>query len=381
MPTSFDILAEINSISKIHSLKRDDIDTMMTEFAHRISRTLHIDCLSVWIFSPEKDKINSMGEYNQITQKFSKGNVILKKDCPTYFNSLEENEILLVPNVYDSKVTSEMVDTYFRKLNIISLMDVPLRIDGELIGVICYEKIGDIERVFSEKDKLFALSVGFVFASNLEARHRRTVQSLLDEELKEKTILIKEINHRVKNNIAVISSLLKMQADKSKDDYHKQLFEECVNKIDAIASIHRITHKSNSFGKVDIQEFVEELIQDLLDFYGSDDQSIVIAQHIESIIIPLDKATPLALIINEIITNSYKHAFQDKDEGLIMVKVNCIGGNVLVEVSDDGIGFEESVVPEGSLGIDIVHGLVEQINGQMKFENNNGTKFFLTFAK
>ncbi len=381
MPAGFDILTEINSISKIHSLKRDDIDAIMSEFADRISKTLQIECLSVWIFSPEKDKITSMGEYNQLTKKFGKGSVIYKKDCPTYFKTLEDNEILLIPNVNDSEITIELVDSYFRKLNIISIMDVPLRIEGELIGVICYEKIGGAERIFSEKDKLFALSVGFVFASNLEARHRRAVQHLLDEELKEKTILIKEINHRVKNNIAVISSLLKMQAEKSKDDYHKLLFEDCIHKIDAIASIHRITYDAKNFDKVNIQVFVEDLIQDLLDFHGNDTQSILIAQDIESTIITLDKATPLALIINEIITNSYKHAFVGKDEGMILVKVSCLENIVTLEISDNGIGFDESEVSSDSLGIGIVQGLVKQIQGQMKYENTDGTKFILTFPK
>jgi two-component sensor histidine kinase len=382
MPTSnIDILAEINSISKIHTLKRDDIDAIMTEFADRITHTLHIERLNVWIFSPEKDSITSMGEYDKLTQTFSKGTVILKKDCPVYFNSLEENEILIAPNVYENSVTKELVDPYFRKYNVISLMDVPMRIGGNLIGVICYEHVGEVERVFSEKDKLFALSVGFVFASNLEARQRRVVQHLLDEELKEKTVLIQEINHRVKNNIAVISSLLNMQVSKSKDKYHKLLFEECKNKIDAIASIHRITYKSKNYDQVNIQEFVEELIQDLLEFYKTDSQSIIIAQEIESIFVPLDIATPLALIINEVITNSYKHAFPDKKEGVILLNVFTSGNDIKLEIIDNGVGFNNEDIREGSLGIDIINGLAEQLNGRVKFENDNGTKFTLTLPK
>lgn len=100
-----------------------------------------------------------------------------------------------------------------------------------------------------------------VFASNLEARQRRAFQYRLNHELKEKDILVKEINHRVKNNLAVISSLINLQANKSKDQFHKGLFNECRSKIDTIAEIHEIMYKSENFHEVNSQEIFGQIIR------------------------------------------------------------------------------------------------------------------------
>jgi len=382
MPTqNIDLLKEINSISKIHTLKRDDIDTMMVEFASRITYTLHIEKLSVWLLSSSDDNIVSMGEYDRITKEFKKGSILNKSKCPNYFNSISDNEILIVPNVYESEATKELSDSYFSPDNIISLMGIPLRIEGKLVGIMCFEKIGDEPRIFSEKDKLFALSVSLVFASNLEARQRRAVQHLLDDELKEKDVLIKEINHRVKNNLSVVVSLLNMQLSKAKDTFHKKLFEECQSKVEAIASIHRITQNAENFGLVNIQDFVERLTQDLLEFHASEEREILISQEIDSISITIDQAVPLALIINEVITNAYKHAFPENRDGLVTVKIKSIDGKVNTVISDNGIGFNFENIQSGSIGIDIIDGLCEQLDGEMKYDNSNGTTFTMSFPE
>ncbi|MBK7669200.1 MAG: sensor histidine kinase [Sphingobacteriaceae bacterium] len=95
-------------------------------------------------------------------------------------------------------------------------MDIPLRIGGELVGVMCYEKTGKVERVFNEKEQTFAFSIALVFASNLEARQRRAVQTKLEVALKEKDLLIKEINHRVKNNFSILISLMRLSKSQGK---------------------------------------------------------------------------------------------------------------------------------------------------------------------
>ena len=156
--SNFNLLEEINSVSKIHSLKRDDIDAIVIEISKRLTAAFRIEKISAWLFNTNRDAIISMCEYDLPTDTFTKENIIYQKDCPRYFKAISEIEILLVPNVFIHNDTSELVDVYFNKHNIISLMDIPLRIDGKLIGVMCFEKTGTIERVFTEKEQVFAFS-------------------------------------------------------------------------------------------------------------------------------------------------------------------------------------------------------------------------------
>src|SRR5688572_14777509 len=191
---SINLLQELDSISKIHTLTRNDIDAMMIEFAHRITIALKIERMSAWIFNEGKTAVVSIGEYELPQKKFNKGRELLKKKYPVYFSAIAENRILIVDNVYSSEITRELSEDYNRPLGIISLMDIPLRICGELVGVMCFEKLGTTDKVFSHSDQAFALSVSNVFASNLEARQRRALQIRLDQELREKALLLKEIH-------------------------------------------------------------------------------------------------------------------------------------------------------------------------------------------
>lgn len=374
------LLEELNAVSKIHTLKRDDIDGIMIEFAQRILCSLHLERLSVWLLNPQKDQLISMGEYDIRKHEFTKDNILKRQDFPKYFESIHNNEILLAPNIISHPSTSELTIDYSIPNDIISLMDIPLRLEGELIGVMCFEKTGATEREFTEREQTFAMSIAIVFASNLEARQRRALQHQLNKELKEKEILIKEIHHRVKNNLAVVSSLMNLQSHKTADAYHKALFDECRNKISAISGIHEIVYKSEAFAKLSVEEYLTTILNNLRSFYDVNYKDIQIVANIDPIEIPLDKAMPLALIINELVTNAYKHAFKESDKGSIQISVRKKDQQIVLLVSDDGKGFDSNRNPENSLGLEIVRGLVEQLNGESTLVSSVGTRFTLSFT-
>jgi two-component sensor histidine kinase len=353
---SINLLSEIDSISKIHSLKRDDIDALMIEFAKRILASLKIERMSVWLLSESKEELVSMGEYSLISRIFTKNNKLQKSKYPTYFNAVSENNILLVNNVYESPITEELTIDYSLPNNIISLMDIPLRIEGELVGVICYEKTGDKERIFKENEVTLAFSVSLIFASTLEARQRRALQHKLNEEIKQKDLFLTEVHHRVKNNLNIISSLMNLQSGRIKDNYHKNLFEEHRSKIDSIALIHKLVYMSKNVTKINIEA------------------------ELDNPVLELDFALPLGLIVNEVITNAFKHAFNKQDVGHILISLKLLNSKLKLIIQDNGSGI---VIPENapvSLGMDILEGLVSQINGIHSFENNQGTIFTLTFS-
>lgn len=379
MDDSINLLEELDNISKIHTLSRDDIDNLMIEFAERVLTTLRLERMSVWLFNEDKTEIVSIGEYDLPTHTFNKNSHLEKEKYPCYFRAINENEIVLVENVHTHPQTIELDQDYSVPYNVISLMDIPMRLEGELIGVMCFEKTGTIERVFSKKEQIFALSIAIVFTSNLEARYRRALQARLDEELKEKTILLNEIHHRVKNNLSVVSGLVSLQASKAKDSFHQSLFEECKSKINSIAGIHEIIYRSKSFSKIDLKLYFERLLNELEEFYDSEESNIIIERDITEGVLELEQAMPLALIINEVITNSFKHAFAGRNKGKIKVSLKMINNELILEIMDDGIGINPNLDNLKSLGLEIIESLTSQLDGTQRYSINNGTVFTLRF--
>src|SRR5690606_19781137 len=240
------LLEELDSVSSIHQLNRDDIDALMLACAQKASQLFEIERVNAWLLNKNKDAIISIGEYDTRTKKFNKNTVIPSKDCPNYFKSIIKNKIILVENVYTNSVTSELTDNYLRPNNIISLMDIPLRMNGELIGVMCLEKTGDAERVFSKDEQTFALGLGFLISSSLEARKRRAIQHDLEKLLEEKELLIKEINHRVKNNFSILISLLRLSKNKKGKKKTEEFINDFEQRINAMLKIHEMLNASES---------------------------------------------------------------------------------------------------------------------------------------
>ena len=114
LDSSINLLEELDNVSKIHLLEREDIDEMMIEFAKRITKTLHIERMSVWLFNTEKSAVISMGEYDQRNQSFQKENTLLKSDFPFFFNTLEENKILLAENIFSKRIKFYIAISFYR---------------------------------------------------------------------------------------------------------------------------------------------------------------------------------------------------------------------------------------------------------------------------
>jgi two-component sensor histidine kinase len=378
--TSIDLLAELNSLSKIHTLKRNDIDNLMIEFAKRISAALHIERMSVWLLNKKNNAVISIGEYDLSTKIFSKENVLYEKNYPRYFKAINENEILLAPNIYNNINTKELAEDYSLPNNIISLMDIPLRIEGKLIGVICFEKKGSQERHFSKNEQVFAMSTAAVLASTLEARYRRALQSKLDKELKEKNLLLKEIHHRVKNNLAIVSSLMNLQSNKSKDNFHKKLFEECKSKVDSIAGIHDLIFRTKSLAEISAKKYFTVMLNNIAEISSDEERNIRLNIKIKDFLIPFDQTLPLALLVNEVMTNIFKHAFDEYKKAAINFSLITKGNALHLVISDNGKGFNTPNNSHETLGFDIIKGLAEKLNATYSYENgsNGGTQFVLT---
>ncbi len=226
---SINLVEELDNASKIHFLERDDIEKLMVEFGKRIVKVLKIERINVWLFTSGGENIISVGEYDAPTKSFSKDHIIRRVDFPSYFDAISRNKIILVPNVYHSPITKELSESYFKPNKIISLMDIPLRIGGELIGIICFEKVGIAEREFNQNEQTFALSLSLVLASNFEARYRRAAQKKLDETLIELESLNTELesfSYSVSHDLKAPLRAVMGYTEILKDDYQRLLDDD-----------------------------------------------------------------------------------------------------------------------------------------------------------
>ena len=213
----------------------------------------------------------------------------------------------------------------------------------------------------------------------------RASEEQLRSSLKEKEILLSEIHHRVKNNMQVISSLLKLQSAQIEDKKYTDMFKDSENRIKSMALVHETLYQSKDFANVDFNGYVEAITNHLIRNSATHPDKIKLKREIEDITFGLDHAIPCGLIINELITNSLKYAFPKGREGEIKVTFRSINHDEIeLTVSDDGIGIpgEMDIREAESLGLQLVHILAEdQLEGTLELDRDGGTAFRIRFKE
>jgi two-component sensor histidine kinase/CheY-like chemotaxis protein len=210
-------------------------------------------------------------------------------------------------------------------------------------------------------------------------------QARLVNSLREKDILLKEVHHRVKNNIQIISSLLNLQARYIKDREAQEIIRDSRNRIESMALIHEKLYRSKDLEKIDMDSYINELTSYLFHSYSKSRGQIDCKIHIGSVDLGIDTAIPLSLMINELVVNSLKHAFPDGGTGEIVIELEKIGNHYLKLIfSDNGVGFPQTVTfPHAqSLGLQLIQSLTEQLIGNIELKTNTqGTIFNITLSE
>jgi PAS domain S-box-containing protein len=209
---------------------------------------------------------------------------------------------------------------------------------------------------------------------------RKRADELIRSALREKEVLLREIHHRVKNNMQVVSSLLNMQASQSKDAATKAMLEESRQRVRSIAIIHEKLYNSSNLANIDFSIYLKSVADELLRTFGRPDIACVL--DLESIPFEIDQAIPAGLVVNELMTNALRHAFPAAG-GTVRVGLRSLGDNqVELVVRDDGIGFPAGTnIPAATtMGLAIVRTLVEQMHGTITVDGTNGTTCTVRFA-
>ncbi|HEY9597992.1 MAG TPA: histidine kinase dimerization/phosphoacceptor domain -containing protein [Cyanophyceae cyanobacterium] len=210
---------------------------------------------------------------------------------------------------------------------------------------------------------------------------QKQAQEQIKASLKEKEVLLKEIHHRVKNNLQIVKSLLQLQARRTQDREAILVLQDSQNRITSIALVHEKLYRSDDLAKIDFAQYIPDLTAHLFDSYKVSSTQVVLKLEIDNIVIEIDTAIPCGLIINELVSNSLKYAFPDPKKGEVEVKVQDNNdGTMTLIVQDNGIGIPEefNIATTQSLGLTLVQGLVEQLEGSLELDRSRGTSFRIT---
>lgn len=202
--------------------------------------------------------------------------------------------------------------------------------------------------------------------------------------LKEKELLLREVHHRVKNNLQIISSLLSLQSGYIKDKNDLELFKESQSRVKSMAFIHEQIYQSSNFTSIEFSNYINNLLNYLIHSYTVNPSIIKLNVNVDDVSMDLNTSIPCGLIVNELVTNSLKHAFPQNKKGKICIDLHsCNENQLILTVADNGIGLPKDFDFQNTktLGLQLVNGLVSQLDGTIEIYKSSGTKFEIIFNK
>jgi PAS domain S-box-containing protein len=222
-----------------------------------------------------------------------------------------------------------------------------------------------------------------IIESGRDITERKLAEDEVRRSLNEKEILLKEIHHRVKNNMAVISALLSLQSKYVRDSHDAELFLESRNRIKSMALVHNKLYLSKDLSSIQFEEYIESLTSELMNTYNIDTDKIKLKTIVKDVTLGIDYAVPCGLIINELITNCLKHAFREDQAGEISIEMTHHEDKLRLVVSDNGSGMPESIdiSNPNTFGLEIVKALVQQIYGTLELDRTGGSTFTIVFPQ
>lgn len=286
---------------------------------------------------------------------------------------------------------------FYKELNPLKLV-IPEdrhRVKNNIEKVLSGEELGGVEYTSLRKDDTkFPI---MVYSSRITRNNKilgirgvildmtqlKEAENQIKLSLKEKEMLLKEIHHRVKNNLMVISSLLNLQSRYIRDEASKDIFKESQNRARSMALIHERLYQATDLERIDFGDYIRTLSKELFRTYAGDFGLIDLKINVEDIFLDINTAIPLGLIVNELVTNSLTHAFPDGMRGQISVDFHPKDDHYEFLVKDNGIGFPYDLdfQKTASLGLQIVNSLTEQILGEIELNRGHGTEFKITFKE
>jgi two-component sensor histidine kinase len=295
-----------------------------------------------------------------------------------WMQRLNQLQTVHIPRVADLPPEARTEKEFLESQAVQSLVAVPMVYSRSLVGFVGFDSVR-VEKTLTEDIITLLKIVGEIFVNALV---RKRAEGQIRTALQEKEVLLKEIHHRVKNNLQIISSLLDLQSDYIEDEQTRQLFQESRNRVKSMALIHERLYRAQDLAKVDFAEYIQSLARDVFRSYRTHATGIALRVNVEDVFLGVDTAIPCGLMINELVSNALKYAFPDGRGGEICVELFSDNGQFTLAVRDNGVGFPKDLDFRNteSLGLKLVVTLVKQLKGTIALHRDGGTAFEIKFA-
>jgi PAS domain S-box-containing protein len=210
---------------------------------------------------------------------------------------------------------------------------------------------------------------------------RKRAEEKLKASLCEKEAMMREIHHRVKNNMQIVSSLLRLQSKNMRSKKLRETFRIAQNRIKSMALIHEVLYRSENLEKINFSEYIKRITNHLFSIFTQEARRVQLDLDVGELYLDIDRAIPCGLIINELVSNCLKHAFPDGQSGIVQIKLANKLDSYAITIKDNGIGLPEETAPMSAetLGLQLVNDLVKQIEGKIMVRRESGTTFQITF--
>jgi PAS domain S-box-containing protein len=385
-----------------HDLKQGRVDSNISHNRNYTKSGKIIDC--IWYNSVIKDDkgqiVTVMSLVEDVTEK-KKAEELVKQSEKRYRTLISNSPYCIHELDFDQKILS---------MNQAGLGMLCLENEEEVIGTTysSFVKANDKTRVNKLFEKAlegeasefeFEVADGAYFMSSFipiknkdekverimgitqDITERRNSAEIIENSLKEKTTLLSEIHHRVKNNLAIVSGLLQLQKNEVKDEKVTIAFEQSINRIISIAMVHELMYKSPELSSVNIHKYLDMLIPAIASAMNDHNRNIEFKIDIDEYKLNINQAIPIGLLLNELITNSFKYAFQNQNDGFIKIELAADGEDVSILYEDNGSGFEKECdfdKPK-NLGLNLIHTQLQQLEATYKADTDNKFKLEFTF--
>ncbi|MFN5418201.1 MAG: histidine kinase dimerization/phosphoacceptor domain -containing protein [Flavobacteriia bacterium] len=359
---------QFEELSKLPVKDSDTLDDVLYRLGEKLSICLKVERVNIWLFKHNPARIECIANYCYKNSLFSKGEILLENQIPSYFAHLQSDKAIKIENVYTDEISAELKDNYCLEYQIKAIMDIPVRIEGKLAGVICFEDCKS-SRKWSDDEENFALAVSQIVSLSIENHKRKHYEEKLKKALEEKNTLLVEMHHRLKNNLTMLVSLVRIQSRAIEDNKAIEVLENLENQIISISKLHEQLYVSGNYVHVNLKSYLEELIKGLEQSFSN---NISFNLNLNECFIKSEASVSVGLIVNEIISNSAKHGIKIAKNLEVNVYLRSKKNDNCIVISDNGNGFNMSDEIKKSFGLTLIHDLSEQIGAKITLTTNSG---------
>lgn len=345
-------------------IRNGKLEEAIREIMVLASAALQVERCNIWQIDTNFQAIRSIGNYDR-SKGFLPVLSLTRSSMPVYFDLLATEKLITTSDSQHDERTQELAANYIIPNGILSMMDVPVRIEGRMVGIICFEET-KAQRNWDVAEQKFGLTIAQIIALTLETHARQQMKLQLEAALDEKKILLREVNHRVKNNFDLISDVLRLQAESGNNPEIKTALETCRNRLLGMANIHRLFYQGEHTGNVSLREFLIDICAQSKTIYAAD--RITLTTLLDPVQVSISKALLAGIIVNELLANAQKHAFDAHQQKQVTVQLQNLGNDALITVSDNGKGNDAAE----KIGQSITEELVARLHGTLHITATTG---------